>query len=279
MKNSVEAVDLIKYHLEGSETIKDLLAAEEPLEIRLKFFDGIDFREKRLAVTMRTPGHDFELAIGFLITEGIIQDYSRVAKIFYCEEVREEEAGNVIVVHLSKDTTVDDSVFNRNFYVNSSCGVCGKSSLESKTICDFSFQATYPKISTELVHQIPKIAEQTQSVFKHTGGLHASALFDTSGNLKIIREDIGRHNALDKLIGARAIQGKVNETSVLFVSGRASFELIQKALMAGIPIIVAVGAPSSLAVSLAKSYNQTLIGFAKNEKFNVYSGFERLLKS
>lgn len=277
MKNPVSTVKIKRFTGNLSEEVDDLLAVEEPLEIRLKFYDGISWREKKLAVTMRTPGHDFELAVGFLITEGIITSYSEIDRIFYCEDVKPEEEGNVLVVGLNENSRLPESVFNRNFYLNSSCGVCGKSSIESiETICNTKFDAQNPMVKTELLHRIPEMAGKDQSVFKYTGGLHASALFDLEGNILLIREDIGRHNALDKLIGARAIKNESNDNSILFVSGRAGFELVQKSVVAGIPIMISVGAPSSLAAGLAVKYNQTLVGFARNNKFNVYSGLNRL---
>jgi FdhD protein len=276
MKSPVSAVTITKYQGVTSSRMEDLVASEEPLEIRLKFFDGMDYREKRLAVTMRTPGHDFELAVGFLLTEGIIASYSDIDIIFYCEDVKEEEQGNVVIVRLVKTITLDESVFNRNFYVNSSCGVCGKSSLESiRTMCSTTLRSGEPSVSVDHIHHIQELVRKDQSVFKHTGGLHASALINRKGEIELIREDIGRHNALDKLIGARAAAGKDNTESILFVSGRAGFELVQKAVVAGIPIMIAVGAPSSLAFELASSYDQTLIGFARDGKFNVYSGLSR----
>jgi len=278
MKEAVSSVDITKYRENISENTKDLLVVEEPLEIRLKYFDGIDFKEKRIAVTMRTPGNDFELAFGFLLTEGIISFYKEIEKIFYCEDIQSpDEEGNVVIVHMSKNVRIEDSVFNRNFYINSSCGVCGKSSLESiEIVCQTSFDDEKPKIPIELIHNMPDITGRNQSVFKHTGALHAAALFNMAGELQLIREDVGRHNALDKVIGARAIEEKGNDEFALFVSGRAGFELVQKAVVAGIPIMVSVGAPSSLAVDLANSYNQTLVGFARNGKFNVYSGQSRV---
>lgn len=278
MKNPVSAVDTIKYSGLTSESVQDILAGEEPLEIRLKYFDGITYREKRLAVTMRTPGHDFELVIGFLMNEGIIPSYKVVEKIFYCESVHsEEEKNNVVIVALRQDFILSEAVFNRNFYVSSSCGVCGKSSLESiKSICTKTFNKSKPVVSPALLHAIPDLAGKDQTVFKHTGGLHASALFNTAGEMVLIREDIGRHNALDKVTGAREIAGLDNSEMILFLSGRAGFELVQKCIMAGIPIMVAVGAPSNLAVSMARSYNLTLVGFARKNKFNVYSGSQRI---
>ena len=279
MKNPVSTVKIKRFTGNLSKEVNDLLAVEEPLEIRLKFYDGISRREKKLAVTMRTPGYDFELAVGFLITEGIVNSYSEIERIFYCEDVKAEEEGNVLVVSLNEQCRLPESVFNRNFYLNSSCGVCGKSSIDSiETICNTKFDTENPKVQIDLLHRIPELAREDQSVFKYTGGLHASALFDLEGNILLIREDIGRHNALDKLIGARAIKNESNDNSILFVSGRAGFELVQKSVVAGIPIMISVGAPSSLAVGLALKFKQTLIGFARNNKFNVYTGSDRVLK-
>ena len=277
MKGPVQPIKIVRYSNSVSEYTDDLIVSEEPLEIRLKYFDGIDYREKSLAVTMRTPGNDYELAIGFLYTEGIISSHSDIDKIFYCEEVKEEEEGNVVVISLNKSKAIDEKTFNRNFYINSSCGVCGKSTIDSVQVaCQTEFKPDLPSIGSDLIHRIPEQIAKDQSVFKHTGGLHAAALISSVGEVLLIREDIGRHNALDKLIGARLIENIENSESVLFVSGRAGFELVQKAVVAGIPIMISVGAPSSLAVELSKSYNQTLIGFARNQKFNVYSGKGRI---
>lgn len=279
-KHPVSPVVITRYQNQNSSEERDLVVGEEPLEIRLKFFDGIEFREKRLAVTMRTPGNDFELVVGFLLTEGIVSTYTDIAKIFYCTEVRApEEEGNVVIVVIGKDLPIDEKIFNRNFYVSSSCGVCGKSSIESiKTQCSIFPEKELPKVDVNLIHKIPDLAVTDQGVFKHTGGLHAAALFDVRGELQLIREDVGRHNALDKLIGARSMQGSDNAESILFVSGRAGFELVQKAVMAGIPVMVAVGAPSSLAVSLAREHLLTLAGFVRNRKFNIYSGVQRIVQ-
>lgn len=278
MNTPVSSVNVVKVNGRNVENDSDLVVREEPLEIRLKYNDGGYFREQRLAVTMRTPGHDFELCIGFLISEGIIGSYTDVQKIFYCESVKsKEEEGNVIIVHLVEEKVLDHKVFNRNFYVSSSCGVCGKSSIESvNKLCKVSWDNNEPGIDPELIHRIPELARKGQQLFKHTGGLHASALFDSKGELLMIREDIGRHNALDKIIGARSIEEQDNSDCLIFVSGRAGFELIQKSMAGNIPVMIAVGAPSSLAVQLALDNNLTLIGFARNEKFNIYSGAQRV---
>ncbi|MEQ9063626.1 MAG: formate dehydrogenase accessory sulfurtransferase FdhD [Vicingaceae bacterium] len=278
-KTSVRSVTVSKVTGNKSTLDNDLVVSEEPLEIRLKYSNGQSYNEKRLAVTMRTPGNDFELAIGFLLTEGIINTYRDVNKIFYCESVKSvEEEGNVLIVGLNEDRRIDEKIFDRNFYVSSSCGVCGKSSIESvRTNCSQILNPEFPKIPIELVHQIPQLASEDQHLFRHTGGLHAAALFNSAGELLLIREDVGRHNAVDKIIGARSIVNESNDESILFVSGRAGFELVQKCVTAGIPIMIAVGAPSSLAVELAIEQNLTLIGFARKNTFNIYSGDGRLI--
>jgi len=278
MKEAVSAVNLQKVVGKRKEEVQDLVVKEVPLEIRIKFFNGIEFVEKRLVVTMRTPGNDFELAAGFLLTEGIIYSHSDIDKIFYCEEIKsKEEEGNVLIVVLQKSLEISDSIFNRNFYVNSSCGVCSKSSIESiHTLSKNELKKDFIVVPYEIIHSIPVHSIHQQDVFKHTGGLHASVLLDSIGKALITREDIGRHNALDKLIGA-LISLKIDVSDkILFVSGRAGFELVQKCIVIGIPIMISVGAPSSLAVDLAKEYGLTLIGFANGEKFNVYSGSQRL---
>lgn len=262
----------------GKRTIKpDLLAAEEPMEIRLIYGPAHHRIEKSLAVTMRTPGNDFELALGFLFTEGIINTMEQVEQIVHCEQVKEEERGNVVRVSLTTGVELDAEKLQRNFYVSSSCGVCGKSSIAAiNTYCQ-SVTSTL-KITEKQLVAAPDKMRQAQDVFEHTGGLHAAALFDENGELIILREDIGRHNALDKLIGYQSANHKLPLTSnFIMVSGRLGFELVQKAVIAGVPILGAVGAPSSLAVQLAQDYDITLAGFVRNGRFNLYSGEERIV--
>jgi FdhD protein len=257
----------------------DILAVEEPLEIRLAYGSPNSLITQNLAVTMRTPGNDEELALGFIFTEGIITrdtDIDRIEHVFTnCSENNQ----NIIQVILN-DVVIPNLLHaERNFYTTSSCGVCGKTSIQAiRTVSSF---ATEPldcePIHPGLISSLPdKLAEQ-QQLFAATGGLHAAALFNNEGNLIFIREDVGRHNALDKLIGT-SLNAKILPLtkSILLLSGRASFELVQKAAMAGIPVIAAVGAPSSLAVSLAKEFGITLIGFLRNNRFNIYSGEERI---
>jgi len=255
----------------------DLLATEEPMEIRLVYGNTTDRIEKKLAVTMRTPGHDFELAIGFLFTEGILKSFSDIKTVEYCQQVKsKEEEGNVVRVVLNAGVEVELSNIERNFYTTSSCGVCGKSSIDAlKFQCnaisdDFS-------LASETLLRAPDVMRKEQAVFEHTGGLHAAALFDGSGQLIFLREDIGRHNALDKLIGTALADGllPLNKYFIM-VSGRIGFELVQKSIMAGVPLLGAVGAPSSLAVEVAYEYGITLAGFVRNGSFNVYAGEERI---
>ena len=257
----------------------DLLAVEEPLEIRLGYGDATDRQQRSISVTMRTPGHDFELALGFLFTEGIIQTRQQVHSIRYCTDLgRQEATDNIVRVELTPDVAVDLRNSERNFYTTSSCGVCGKASIEAvrNTGCPV-LPASQPFIDAEIVHELPRKLRDAQAVFAHTGGLHAAALFDQNGTLLLLREDVGRHNALDKVIGAALQQGLLPlHDSLLFLSGRISFELVQKALMAGIPLVAAVGAPSSLAVQIADEVGMTLLGFVRNQSFNIYTHASRV---
>ena len=257
----------------------DLLAVEEPLEIRIGFGTEYQRQEKSLSITMRTPGHDRELAAGFLLSEGIIRSTKEILSLQHCQRVKkEEEKGNVIRVELSYESVVDLDKLHRHFYTSSSCGVCGKSSIEAvQTVTCEQLPAGRPVLNRQLIHQLPDKLREAQAVFEHTGGLHAAGLFDRHGKLLLMREDVGRHNALDKLVGAAAEQELLPLHAFLIqVSGRASFELVQKALVAGAPLLSAVGAPSSLAVQLAGTAGMTLIGFARNNRYNIYTGAERI---
>ena len=260
----------------------DILAVEEPLEIRL----GIPGKGHRaISITMRTPGDDAELAAGFLFTEGVVHSSDQIESIRHCGPAKgvigkaPASNANTIRVDLSDGVEIDLKSIQRNFYTTSSCGVCGKSSIEAlKTGAQKLTHRADPKIDSELIHSLPERLRGSQDVFDQTGGLHASALFRLDGELDIMREDVGRHNALDKVIGAKFLNRDLPlSQSILLVSGRASFELVQKALMAGIPILAAVGAPSSLAVELAKEFGMTLIGFVRGESFNVYTCAERVV--
>ncbi|MBO0931493.1 formate dehydrogenase accessory sulfurtransferase FdhD [Fibrella aquatilis] len=258
----------------------DLLAVEEPMEIRLSYGEITDRQQRSISVTMRTPGHDFELALGFLFTEGIIQSRRQIHSIRHCTDLgRQEAAGNIVRVEVAPDVTVDLRSTERNFYTTSSCGVCGKASIEAvrNTDCPVLPPAE-AFVDADIIHTLPQKLRATQAVFEYTGGLHAAAIFDQNGNLLLLREDVGRHNALDKVIGAAMQQDLLPlHQSVLFLSGRISFELVQKALMAGIPLVAAVGAPSSLAVQMAQETGMTLLGFVRNQTFNIYTHAERVL--
>jgi FdhD protein len=262
---------------DGRKTIQpDSLAVEEPLEIRLAFPGN---KHKAISITMRTPGDDLELAAGFLFTEGIINSSEQISQIRHCGlPDKDKNIQNTVVVELKENIDVDLKRLERNFYTTSSCGVCGKSSIEALHTGVCRVEANGLKVSAELIHKLPEILRASQNIFEQTGGLHASALFDAKGELEIVREDVGRHNALDKVIGAKFLAGETPlDDKILLVSGRASFELVQKALMAGIPVLAAVGAPSSLAVELAAEFGMTLVGFVRDERFNIYTGGERIV--
>lgn len=258
-------------------TETDFLAVEEPLEIRLGFSENGKFTHKAISITMRTPGNDFELAAGFLFTEGILSAPAQISSIKHCGRFPNNQ--NTARIDLEPDLQIDFKKLERNFYTTSSCGVCGKSSLDALAVAGAKKieKTDSPRVSAEIIHQLPEILRKNQTVFDETGGLHAAALFDFSGNLLDLREDVGRHNAVDKLIGALFLAGKLPlDDKILFLSGRASFELIQKAVMARIPLVCAVGAPSSLAVEAAREFNISLLGFVRDARFNIYTGSERI---
>ncbi len=254
------------------------MAVEEPLEIRVEFLAGASWETRNVSVTMRTPGHDFELAAGFLFSEAILGSREQVREISYCQTEAPQEY-NVLSVRLRDNVSFDPTLLTRNFYTSSSCGVCGKASIEAVEVrgCAILPSDTL-KMEADLVASLPDLLLEGQSGFKRTGGLHAAGLFDSQGSLEVLREDVGRHNAVDKVVGHGFLEGApLRHDKALVVSGRTSFEIIQKALMAGIPLVVAVGAPSSLAVDLARKFNMTLVGFARGRGFNLYAGEERIL--
>ena len=256
----------------------DFLAVEEPLEIRLVYGLSDNRKQKSISITMRTPGDDKDLAIGFLFTEGIISSFEQVENISHLPCLNQQTKGNIILIELSDKVEINLQKLERHFYTSSSCGVCGKSSIEAIYQSGASnIPINNMHIDAKQIHQLPNKIRTQQAIFENTGGLHAAGLFDQNGNLILIREDVGRHNAVDKLIGA-ALQEKRTplHLNILMLSGRVSFELVQKALMAGIPILVAVGAPSTLAIQLAKASQMTIIAFVRNGKFNIYSGKERV---
>ena len=275
-----------------TQTVRDVVTAEEPMEIRVVYENQGRLRAYSVAVTMRTPGDDFQLAAGFLLTEGIINDKAdieditrRLAKHVELPVLRirtkpsPADRHNTINVYLRAGLDFEPELFTRNFYTTSSCGVCGRASLEALRLRGApTVPKDRPKVRPEVIGELPEILRGAQDVFNRTGGLHAAALFDEGGNLVTLREDVGRHNAMDKLIGYHLMNGSLPLSDYLvLVSGRASWELMQKALMAGIPMLVAVGAPSSLAIDLAQEFGMTLVGFARRESSIIYAGADRIL--
>ena len=253
----------------------DHLATEEPLEIRL-IAQGV---RQTVAVTMRTPGNDFELAAGFLHGEGVIAGPRDIARISYCVDPAIDAAQqyNIVNVTLRGQVVPDLAPLERHFSITSACGVCGKASLEALQVRGVTPLTGGPDVCAEVLYRLPGKLGDAQRVFQQTGGLHAAALFDAAGNLIQLREDVGRHNALDKLVGWALLEGKLPlGEAILLVSGRTSFEIVQKALAAGIRIVGAISAPSSLAVDLAREYGITLIGFLRDDRCNVYAGRERI---
>jgi FdhD protein len=262
---------------EGHHTVArdDTLATEEPMETRLV----ADGQRHTIAVTMRTPGSDFELAAGFLHGEGIVTAREQIRAINYCRdgEVDPEQRYNIVNVELRAGLDPDLRMLERHFYTNSSCGVCGKASLEALEIRGCEVVAAGPVVTPEVIYALPDGLRRAQRLFEATGGLHAAALFDARGNLVQIREDVGRHNAIDKLVGWALMQGRLPLTDhIVMVSGRSSFEILQKCVAAGAPILCAVSAPSSLAIDVARRFGVTLVGFLRGRRFNIYAGEERI---
>jgi FdhD protein len=269
-------VPVQKVEGDSSAPFQDLLAVEEPLEIRLHN----NLEDKSISITMRTPGNDFELAAGFLFTEGILNNGAQIREIrwSHIDNGNPRQLGNSVTVELNAGVDVDLDRLERHFYTTSSCGVCGKASIEAIQMqgCPV-LPRNLPMVASSVIHSLPDALRRAQPVFERTGGLHAAALFSPDGTLQLLREDVGRHNAVDKLIGAEILAGHAAlGNHLIFVSSRASFELVQKALMAGIPILAAVGAPSSLAVETAQRFNMTLLGFVRDGRFNIYSGASRI---
>ena len=274
MNRPILTVPVQKIEGDSSAPFQDLLAVEEPLEIRLQH----TLDDKSISITMRTPGNDSELAAGFLFSEGILHNAAEIRAIRWSNKSNgnPRQLGNSVTVELNVDVDLDR--LERHFYTTSSCGVCGKSSIEAIEMqgCPV-LPRNSPIVEAGVIHLLPDALRRAQLVFERTGGLHAAALFSPDGTLQLLREDVGRHNAVDKLIGAEVLAGHTPlSNQLVFVSSRASFELVQKALMAGIPILAAVGAPSSLAVETAQRFNLTLLGFVRNGRFNIYSGASRI---
>ena len=277
---SATPVSILRLEDVQIESKADSVATEEPLEIQLSYEKRGGVRvTKSISVTMRTPGDDEGLAAGFLFTEGILRNREQLAEIVpVATRPGGRVTGNSVQVRLRPGAEVDLRSLDRHFYTTSSCGVCGKTSLEALRATGALVLAPgTPLLAPATLLDLPNTLRQAQRVFAETGGLHAAALFDEAGTLLALREDVGRHNAVDKLIGGEFLGGRLPlSRSVLLVSGRASFELMQKAVMAGIPLLAAVGAPSSLAVAVARQFGATLVGFLRDGRFNVYAGFDRL---
>lgn len=272
MSASIRSFSIKKINPDNYTERQDDLSIEEPLEISVILDLNGKKTKKNIAITMRTPGDDEALAIGFLFTEGIVHDPQTIAKTARLHE-------NEISILFQKDFQPELSKLERNFYTSSSCGVCGKASIDAiQTIKPATRINSFGQLNPNILYTLNEKVKQEQAVFQSTGGLHAAALFDTKGNFLQLCEDVGRHNALDKLIGKAFLNNQIPlQQHILFLSGRASFELIQKAAMAGIEVICALGAPSSLAVELAVSFNITLVGFLKNSGFNIYHDDNRIL--
>ncbi|RXM47184.1 formate dehydrogenase accessory sulfurtransferase FdhD [Flavobacterium sp. YO12] len=276
---SIKDMPIRKVNGFESSFFADTLSVEEPLEIRISYGPETQKTYKNISVTMRTPGNDFDLAIGFLYTEGIITSYLNIKKVYHIKMNCGLQKKNIVQVDLIENFTPHLMQSDRNFYTTSSCGVCGKSSIESiKTVSVFNHLEN-PKlnITTDILYQLPQKLRLAQSNFAATGGIHASGLFTVEGDLLLLREDVGRHNALDKLIGCALIDNLLPlNKHILLLSGRISFELIQKAAMAGISVVAAIGAPSTLAVEIAAEFNITLLGFLKEDRFNIYYSSEKV---
>lgn len=266
-----------RYRDGSSRSHKDALAVEEPLEIRVSWLEQGERRVEAVAVTMRTPGHDFDLVAGFLHGEGVLTSPKDVAELTYCRNAEEQEY-NVVEARLAPGASFDLDLVRRNVYTTSSCGVCGKASLEAVEAAGCEMLPEGLTIGAAVIPSLPDRLLEGQAVFERTGGLHAAGLFDAEGDRYAVMEDVGRHNAVDKVIGHEFLARRLPaHDRILVVSGRASFELVQKAVVAGIPMLVAVGAPSSLAVDLARRFRQTLVGFTRNGGFNVYTEPERVV--
>ena len=264
---------------DGKRTEKqDCVAVEEPLEIQLSSATASGSAAKSISITMRTPGDDRELALGFLLTEGIIQSADQVLSVTHTGPAAENGLRNTIRVELQADVDVALDKLERHFYTTSSCGVCGKASLDALHVSGLeSLGQHVTAFSRDVIVALPDRVRAQQPLFSATGGLHAAAIFAADGEIVIVKEDVGRHNATDKVIGALLTSGRLpGNVFGLLVSGRASFELMQKALVAGIPFLAAVGAPSSLAVETARKFDMTLVGFLRDDTFNIYTGAARI---
>jgi FdhD protein len=290
---SVRPAGIVRVKRGEISMLQDAVAVEEPLEIQLVYGAADDRKTKSISITMRTPGNDEELAAGFLMSEGVVRDVTHIASIGVSSSVNavprsEADSRQValptglrsqtIRVELLPEVEISMSTLERNFYTTSSCGVCGKASLLAlRTLCPLPQQDTFT-IHSDVLCSLPQHLQPAQTVFRQTGGLHAASLFTAAGRLHSVREDVGRHNALDKLLGEAFLEDAVPlRDYLLLLSGRASFELLQKAVMGGIPMVAAIGAPSSLAIEVAREFSITLVGFLRPESFNIYSSPKRVL--
>ena len=273
---------VIRFKKNKFEKIDDLISIEEPLEISIKYKDQNEWVTSSLSITMRTPGHDEDLVMGFLFNEQIIQNLNEIESIeSNGEKVGQYKIKNKILITLNNSKNINISKIKRDFLTNSSCGVCGKSSLDALEIIkkEKTFKSE-PKLTKEIIIKSPSILRQNQSEFSKTGGIHASGLFSSDGKLISLREDVGRHNALDKIIGDILNKNKIDpKNQFITCSGRLNFELVQKVLMTNIGLMIGVGAPTSLAIDLANKFNVTLIGFVKNDSFNIYTNNKKVIVS
>jgi FdhD protein len=271
---------VLKYNSGKFENIEDLISIEEPLEISIKFKEKNDWIKRILSITMRTPGNDKDLVRGFLFNEQLIKNIKDIDTIeSFGDEVGQYNIQNKILATLNNSENINISKIKRDFITNSSCGVCGKSSLDAlEIIKQNKTNPDQPKISKEVIIKSPTILRENQSEFSKTGGIHASGLFNNNGDLISVKEDVGRHNALDKLIGYTLFNGQINPlTQFITCSGRLNFELVQKVLMTDIGIMIGVGAPTSLAIDLANKFDITLIGFVKRDSFNIYTNNKKVI--
>tara|TARA_B100001540_G_scaffold301687_1_gene308432 strand:- start:993 stop:1829 length:837 start_codon:yes stop_codon:yes gene_type:complete len=271
---------ITKYKNNNVEEIKDLISVEEPLEMNLQFQKNGKWINENISITMRTPGHDEDLLAGFLFNERIVEDISEIDTIEKAgDKVGDYNIQNKIIAKINKSENVDINKLKRNFVTNSSCGVCGKTSLDTVEITKKEkLNLSFPKIKKNIIMKSPDLLSKEQSEFSKTGGIHASCLIDESGNVIATREDVGRHNALDKLIGFTQKKKLIdNHSQFIACSGRLNFELVQKGLMSNIGIMAGVGAPTSLAIDLAKRFGMTILGFVKNNSFNIYTNKDRII--
>ena len=271
---------VLKFKTNKSKEVDDQVSIEEPLEIIIRYKNNENWIENTISITMRTPGDDEDLVRGFLFNERVIEKIDYIESIKLAgDTVGQYKLKNKAVVTINNSENIDIDKIKRNFLTNSSCGVCGKTSLDSlEIIKKDKILKSIPKINHEIIMNSPFTLRENQSEFAKTGGIHASGLFDKKGNIIALREDVGRHNALDKLIGSVLNENLLdNSSQFLTCSGRLNFDLVQKALMANIGVLVGVGAPTSLAVDLAKKFNMTLVGFVKDKSFNIYSNNERII--